>query len=176
MNLPTMVTTARILLIPVFMVFLLVNIKYGALLAAAVFILAAATDGLDGYLARSRNEVTRLGILLDPLADKLLITAALVSLIQLDRVSAWVAMLILGREFAITGLRLVAAAEGVVISASKLGKFKTISQIVAIVAVLINFPANQALLWIAVAITVWSGIDYFAKAAAVFQDSRGSKN
>ncbi|NLY56417.1 MAG: CDP-diacylglycerol--glycerol-3-phosphate 3-phosphatidyltransferase [Firmicutes bacterium] len=176
MNLPTMVTTARIMLIPVFMVFLLVNIKYGALLAAAVFILAAATDGLDGYLARSRNEVTRLGILLDPLADKLLITAALVSLIQLDRVSAWVAMLILGREFAITGLRLVAAAEGMVLSASKLGKLKTISQIVAIVAVLIDFPGNQALLWLAVAITVWSGIDYFAKAAPVFQEPRGSGN
>lgn len=176
MNLPTMVTTARIMLIPVFMVFLLVNIKYGALLAAAVFILAAATDGLDGYLARSRNEVTRLGILLDPLADKLLITAALVSLIQLDRVSAWVAMLILGREFAITGLRLVAAAEGMVLSASKLGKLKTISQIVAIVAVLIDFPGNQALLWLAVAITVWSGIDYFVKAAPVFQEPRGSGN
>lgn len=169
MTLATLVTTARILLIPVFMVFLLVNIPYGVILAVAVFILAAVTDGLDGYLARSRDEVTQLGILLDPLADKLLISAALVSLIQLDRISAWVAMLILGREFAITGLRLVAAGEGVVIPASKLGKIKTISQIVAIVAVMINLPGSIFLLWVAVAVTIWSGIDYFAKAANVLQ-------
>ena len=172
MTIATMVTTIRILLVPVFMALLLVKIPYGVFWAAAVFILAAATDGLDGYLARSRNEVTKLGILLDPLADKLLISAALVSLVQLGRISAWVAMLIIGREFAVTGLRLIAAGEGLVIPASKLGKLKTISQIVAVVAVLISFPGDQILLWIAVAITIWSGIDYFAKASEVLQLTR----
>ncbi|MBO8125957.1 MAG: CDP-diacylglycerol--glycerol-3-phosphate 3-phosphatidyltransferase [Firmicutes bacterium] len=169
MTLATIVTTVRILLIPVFMTLLLVKIPYGVFLAAGVFTLAAVTDGLDGYLARSRNEVTQLGILLDPLADKLLISAALVSLVQLDRISAWIAMLILGREFAVTGLRLVAAGEGVIIPASKLGKLKTTTQIVAIVAVLINLPGSQTMIWLAVAVTIWSGIDYFAKAADVLQ-------
>ncbi len=169
MTIATVVTTIRILLVPVFMALLLVKIPYGVFWAAAVFVLAAATDGLDGYLARSRNEVTKLGILLDPLADKLLISAALVSLVQLGRISAWVAMLIIGREFAVTGLRLIAAGEGLVIPASKLGKLKTISQIVAVVAVLISFPGDQILLWIAVAITIWSGIDYFAKASEVLK-------
>jgi CDP-diacylglycerol--glycerol-3-phosphate 3-phosphatidyltransferase len=122
MNLPNRITLARIVLVPIFLLILSVKIKYGHFLAAAVFILAASTDGLDGYLARKRNQVTKLGKFMDPLADKLLVSAALISLVELGKISAWVAFIIIGREFAVTGLRSIAAAEGVVISASRLGK------------------------------------------------------
>lgn len=163
-NLPTLLTIIRILLVPVFMALVLVRIPYGAYFAAAVFILAAATDGLDGYIARSRKQVTTLGQLIDPIADKLLISGALISLVQLGQVSAWLAMIIIGREFAVSGLRMVAVSEGVVIPASKWGKVKTISQIVAIVAVLIDVPGAILLLWVAAILTVLSAIDYFTKA------------
>ena len=124
MNLPTTLTIVRIVLVPVFMALVLVKIPYGAYFAALVFILAAITDGLDGYIARSRNQVTKLGQLLDPIADKLLISGALVSLVQMNLVSAWVAMIIIGREFAVSGLRMVAVTEGIVIAASKLGRLR----------------------------------------------------
>lgn len=164
MTLATLVTLGRIFLVPLFMTVLLLNLPYGHLLGALLFTVAAATDGLDGYLARSRNEVTRLGVLLDPLADKLLISAALVSLVQLKQVGAAVAVLIIGREFAVTGLRLVAAAEGVVIPASSWGKVKTLVQIVAVVATLLQVPFAREGMWLAAAITVISGIAYFAAA------------
>ncbi len=183
MNLANKITLARIFLVPVVMFFLLVRYNFGQLqfggevisvseiIAAAVFILAAVTDGLDGYIARKKKLVTNLGKFLDPLADKLLISAALISLVSMQRLDAWVVIVIISREFAVTGLRLVAAAEGQVIAASMLGKIKTIAQIVAIVALIVdNFPFSSisfpfALIstWIAVIVTVLSGVDYFVK-------------
>jgi CDP-diacylglycerol--glycerol-3-phosphate 3-phosphatidyltransferase len=160
-TLATAVTLGRIFLVPVFMTVLFLKLPYGSFLGALVFTIAAATDGVDGYLARRRNEVTRLGVLLDPLADKLLVSAALVSLVQLGRIGAWETVLIIGREFAVTGLRLVAAAEGVVIPANKWGKVKTVTQIVAVVAALLGLPLGREAMWVAAAITVISGVTYF---------------
>lgn len=163
MNLANKLTLARIFLVPVFMIILVSKVPYGKWIAFAVFLLAASTDGLDGYIARSRKQITRLGKFLDPLADKLLISAALVSLVELREIPAWVAIIIIGREFAINGLRAIVATEGVVVSASILGKLKTIAQIVAISAYLINFPLASFLMTIAVILTVWSGMDYYLK-------------
>lgn len=172
MNLPNKLSLARIFLVPVFLVVVSLKVPYGDYVAAGVFILAACTDGLDGYIARKQKLVTRLGKLLDPLADKLLISAALIALVELGRLSGWIAVLIIGREFAVTGLRSVAAGENVVIAASWLGKIKTISQIVAIVAMflrdypfnLVNIPFGNIAMGVAVIFTVWSGVDYFQKA------------
>lgn len=172
MNLPNKLTMTRIFLVPIFMLFLLIRVPYGQYIAAAIFIIAASTDGLDGYIARKRKQVTNFGKLLDPLADKLLISAALISLVELKQISAWVAVIIIGREFFVTGLRAVAASEGVIIAASKLGKYKTISQIIAITLLLLNdllkmidFSfAGQIAIYIAVFFTIWSGVDYFIKA------------
>jgi CDP-diacylglycerol--glycerol-3-phosphate 3-phosphatidyltransferase len=164
LNLPNFLTVLRILAVPVVVVALLDETPNGDALAAAVFALAAVTDGLDGYFARSRGAVTTFGKLMDPLADKLLIVAALVSLVSLDRLAAWVAMVIIARELAITGLRAVAAERGIVISASWLGKVKTGLQIAAVFALIATDPAPLAvdvLVYVAVAITVISGADYF---------------
>ena len=154
----------RIVAVPVVVVALLDETPNGDTLAAIVFALAALTDGLDGYIARSRDSVTTFGKLMDPLADKLLITAALVSLVSLNRLQAWVAMVIIAREFAVTGLRSIAADRGVIISASWMGKVKTVLQIGAVFA-LITFNPSPAwvdvLVYLAVAATVISGIDYF---------------
>src|SRR2546421_3492240 len=128
LNLPNVLTMLRILAVPVIVVALLAATPGGDALAAGVFALAALTDGLDGYFARSRNAVTTFGKLMDPLADKLLIVAALISLVSLDRLPAWVAMVIIARELAVTGLRAVAAERGVVIAASWMGKVKTVLQ------------------------------------------------
>lgn len=178
MNLANRLTLARIIVIPVFMAILLLKVPKGytlfphqEIVAAVIFILAAATDGLDGYIARKRNQVTNLGKFMDPLADKLLVSAALIALVQLGDVAAWVAWTILAREFAVTGLRMVAAVDRVVISASKLGKIKTITQVVAISAILLqDWPLSlvgiyigQPLLYIALFFTVISGLDYFRK-------------
>ncbi|GAB6932172.1 CDP-diacylglycerol--glycerol-3-phosphate 3-phosphatidyltransferase [Calditerricola satsumensis] len=191
-NLPNAITLARIFLVPVVMLFILVRFDFGALtiggmstsvselIAAGVFIVAAITDGLDGYIARKRKLVTNLGKFLDPLADKLLVSAALISLVELQRLDAWVAVVIISREFAVTGLRLVAAAEGRVIAASSLGKAKTWTQIVAIVALIMNnfpfrsigFPFDTLVIWVAMAMTILSGIDYFVKNKHVIQLSR----
>ena len=159
-----MLTVVRILAVPVVVVALLDETPNGDALAAAVFALAALTDGLDGYIARSRDTVTTFGKLMDPLADKLLIVAALVSLVSLGRLAAWVAMVIIAREVAVTGLRAVAAEQGVVISASWLGKLKTALQIAAVFALIIWNPSPVAvdvLVYVAVAATVISGADYF---------------
>lgn len=172
MNLANKLTLSRIFLIPVFMLVLLIRIPFGEYIAAIIFIIAASTDGLDGYFARKRKEITNLGKLIDPLADKLLISAALVCLVELERISAWMAIIIIGREFFVTGLRALAAAEGVVIAASRLGKIKTISQIVAISALLLNdFPLSllhisfgRYAMYVALFFTIWSGFDYYLKA------------
>jgi CDP-diacylglycerol--glycerol-3-phosphate 3-phosphatidyltransferase len=164
LNLPNVLTVVRILAVPVVVVALLDETPNGDALAAAVFALAALTDGLDGYIARSRDAVTTFGKLMDPLADKLLIVAALVSLVSLGRLAAWVAMVIIAREVAVTGLRAVAAEQGVVISASWLGKLKTALQVAAVFALILweSSPLGVDLLvYAAVAATVISGADYF---------------
>jgi CDP-diacylglycerol---glycerol-3-phosphate 3-phosphatidyltransferase len=164
LNLPNTLTLLRILLVPVVVVALLDETPNGDAIAAGVFALAALTDGLDGYIARSRGAITTFGKLMDPIADKLLVTAALVALVSLNRLEAWVAMVIIAREFAITGLRGVAAEQGVVIQASWLGKVKTILQIAAVICLIAFHPAPLAvdlLVYVAVAATVISGIDYF---------------
>ena len=164
LNLPNVLTLLRILAVPVVVVALLGETPNGDALAAAVFALAAATDGLDGYFARSRDAVTTFGKLMDPIADKLLIVAALVSLVSLDRLEAWVAMVIIAREFAVTVMRAIAAERGIVIAASRLGKVKTVLQIGAVIALIAANPAPawvDALVYLAVAATAISGADYF---------------
>ncbi len=164
LNLPNALTLLRILAVPVVVVALLGETPNGDALAAAVFALAALTDGLDGYFARSRDAVTTFGKLMDPIADKLLIVAALVSLVSLDRLEAWVAMVIIAREFAVTVMRAIAAERGIVIAASWLGKVKTVLQIAAVIALIAANPAPawvDALVYLAVAVTLISGADYF---------------
>ena len=164
LNVPNFLTVLRILLVPVIVVALLAETPNGDTLAAVVFGLAAFTDGLDGYIARSRGSVTTFGKLMDPIADKLLIIAPLVLLVQLDRIAAWVAMVIIAREFAVTALRIVAAEQGVVIAASPLGKLKTVTQTVAIfasIAVASTPVVVDLLVYLAVVVTVISGADYF---------------
>jgi CDP-diacylglycerol--glycerol-3-phosphate 3-phosphatidyltransferase len=164
LNLPNALTVLRILAVPVLVVALVDETPNGDTIAAIVFALAAFTDGLDGYIARRREQVTTFGKLMDPLADKLLIVAALVSLVSLNRIAAWVAMVIIARELAVTGLRALAADRGVVIAASWIGKLKTLLQVVAIFALILLDPIPvwaDVLLYVAVAVTVISGADYF---------------
>lgn len=171
MNLPNKITLLRIFLIPVFMLVVWLKLPYGDYLATVVFVIAALTDTLDGYLARRRKEVTRFGKLLDPLADKLLVSAALLVLVERGRLLSWVALVIIGRELAVTGLRAIAAVDGIVISASPLGKLKTIFQIIAISALLVRdypfslwgIPFGNITMSLAVILTLISGIDYFLK-------------
>ncbi len=163
-NVPNVLTLLRIVAVPVLVVALLDETPDGDVIAAIVFALAALTDGLDGYIARRRQQVTTFGKLMDPLADKLLVIAALISLVSLNRLPAWIAMVIIARELAVTGLRSVAAERGVVIAASWLGKLKTALQIAAILAVIAFDPTPvwaDVLLYVAVAVTVISGADYF---------------
>lgn len=186
MNLANAITIARILLIPVFLVLLLSGLPepYADLAAAAVFILAAATDKLDGYVARRSKSVTTLGQFLDPLADKLLIAAALIALVAQDRVAAWVAMVIIGREIAVTVLRIVGNSQGVSIPADKYGKLKTVLQIIYVVYVLVptasiagfihvNRDVATIIQWIlagvVVAVTLYSGVRYFLNARGVIR-------
>jgi CDP-diacylglycerol--glycerol-3-phosphate 3-phosphatidyltransferase len=144
------------------------SLPYGDTAAAIIFAIAALTDSLDGYAARMRKEVTRFGQLVDPLADKLLVTAALFTLVEMGRVSSWIAIVIVGREFAVSGLRIIAAVEGIVIPASSLAKVKTALQMVAIVALLLQWPFGPLLIWIATVVTVISAIDYFYHARGLF--------
>ncbi len=165
LNLPNTLTIIRILLVPVLVVVLALEAHGGSLIAAAVFALAALTDGLDGWIARSRHAVTTFGKVMDPVADKLLVVAALLALVGLGRLEAWVAMVVIAREFAVSALRVAAGQQGIVIPASLLGKLKTIVQVAAVTA-LIAAPDPQtvivrALVWAMVAVTVLSGVDYF---------------
>lgn len=183
MNLANKITLARIFLVPIIMFLLLINvdlkpltfsdfsITWNQILAALIFIVAASTDGLDGYIARKNKIVTNLGKLLDPLADKLLVAAVLISLVEMDKVDAWIAIVIISREFAVTGLRQIALLEGRVLAASKWGKWKTAVQITMIIALLLNnfpfalldFRFDLISSWAAALITVYSGVDYFVK-------------
>ncbi|WP_100010898.1 CDP-diacylglycerol--glycerol-3-phosphate 3-phosphatidyltransferase [Lentibacillus sediminis] len=192
MNVPNKITLSRIFLIPVFIVLLSVPFNWGAwnigqaelpvshFLAAILFIIASTTDWVDGYYARKYNLVTNLGKFLDPLADKLLVSAALILLVEMGLAPAWIVILIISREFAVTGLRLVAAGEGIVLAASSMGKLKTVTQIVATAALLlhnfpfsyIGFPFGTIMLYAALFFTVYSGIDYFVKNWHVMRDSK----
>jgi len=167
LNLPNALTALRIFLVPLLVVVLLTRAKHHVFLGAGIFGLAALTDYLDGYFARRRNQVTRVGILLDPLADKLLTAAAFLSLVELGAVPAWMVMIILGREFAVTGLRNVAAGRGLLVPASVLGKGKMVAQVVCILLLLLGrrytvlqLPGLLAL-WVVVVLALVSGADYF---------------
>jgi len=205
MNLPNKLTISRIILVPVLMLFVIpipdaiINAgilgfmkpqmvaineflgAYGRYIAAGIFIIASSTDAVDGYIARKKKLVTRFGKFLDPIADKLLVTAALLALVQSGDINGWVAMIIISREFIVTGLRLVAAGEGIVIAASNLGKLKTVLQDVAIVAALLNnfplslftcFPFDDYAMLLAVIITVYSLYDYLKKNHSVIDMNR----
>jgi CDP-diacylglycerol---glycerol-3-phosphate 3-phosphatidyltransferase len=165
LNLPNALTLARILLVPVVVVALTVESPEGSTIAAIVFAIAAFTDGLDGYIARSRQSVTTFGKVMDPVADKLMVAAALIALVSLDRLAAWVAMVIIAREFAVSGLRIYAGQQGIVIPASSLGKLKTIVQVAAVLALIAASDHDaawvQALVYGMVGVTVLSGADYF---------------
>ena len=178
LNLPNLLTVLRIMLVPVLVVALLGNTPAGDVLAAIVFALASLTDFIDGYLARARDSITNFGKLMDPLADKLLVTAALVSLVSLQRLSAWVAMVIIAREFAVTGLRQLAMEHGEVIPANIWGKLKTVAQ-VAMVLVLITVDGSPAwvdvLVWLTTAITVVSGADYFFGFRSLVQERQARR-
>ncbi|MEA2313653.1 MAG: CDP-diacylglycerol---glycerol-3-phosphate 3-phosphatidyltransferase [Solirubrobacteraceae bacterium] len=164
LNLPNLLTVLRIMLVPALVVALLGNTPAGDVLAAVVFALASLTDFIDGYLARARDSITTFGKLMDPLADKLLIVAALISLVSLHRLAAWIAMVIITRELAVTVLRLGASQAGVVIAANMFGKVKTCLQIAAVLAVIAVHgrpPWLLALLYLTVLVTTLSGLDYF---------------
>ncbi len=181
LNLPNILTMMRIAAIPLMAVLLLSPSRPAGFWAAAVFALASVTDWLDGYLARRMGIVTVFGKFLDPIADKLIVMAAMIMILPFDRVPAWMVLVILGREIVITGLRGIASSEGIVIQASDLGKFKTIFQIVAILGLLLHYDYNwffgiqrpwlhvnmhnfgMFYLWIATMLTVWSGIDYLVR-------------
>jgi len=168
-NLPNLLTGARILAIPVVMGLLCFSGPVASLLGALCFAIAGATDFLDGFLARRQRLVTPFGKFMDPLADKLLVTAALIMLIPLGRVPAWMAVIIIGRELAVTGLRALAAAEGIILAPDRWGKAKTLLQMVAITALILHYPyqtvdfqrVGMALLWLAMIVTVTSGVGYF---------------
>src|SRR5215217_1223789 len=166
----------RILLVPVVVVALLDATPNGSWLAAGVFALAALTDGVDGYLARTWQAVTNFGKVMDPIADKLLIAAALISLVSLDRLAAWVAMVIIAREFAVSGLRVAAGQQGVVIPASPLGKVKTIVQVGAVFTLIAVDDTGlwwvQGLVYLMVLVTAVSGADYFLNFRRKIEESR----
>jgi CDP-diacylglycerol--glycerol-3-phosphate 3-phosphatidyltransferase len=167
LNVPNVLTVTRILLVPVLVVALLEKTGGGDLLAAIVFAVASFTDAIDGYLARSRNWVTTFGKLMDPIADKLLIVAALIALVSLNRLAAWVAMVIIAREFAVTVLRVAAGTgQGIVISASAFGKVKTACQVAMVLILIAVHPHSRpawvyAVVYATVVVTVLSGADYF---------------
>jgi CDP-diacylglycerol--glycerol-3-phosphate 3-phosphatidyltransferase len=175
LNLPNTLSLTRVFLAPLVLLFLSLRVSirvpylsdlgegymtWGDLLAGGTFIAAALTDSLDGYIARKHKLVTTLGKFIDPLADKVLVIAAMVALVELQRIPAWIVVVIITREFVVTGLRLVASAEGVVITASTGGKIKTVFQVVAVSLLILKMPGGMALMWVAMFLTVWSGMEY----------------
>lgn len=192
MNIPNQISMFRIFLIPVFMIFMLIEFNWGEvsflgatipvnhLIGAIIFIIASITDFIDGYYARKYNLVTNMGKFLDPLADKLLVSAALIILVQFGIAPAWVVILIISREFAVTGLRLILAGTGEVVAANQLGKIKMWTQIIAISSLLLgnvffemfNFPFDMIMLYVCLFFTLWSGFDYFYLNRKVLLDSK----
>lgn len=178
MNLPNKLTTFRVVLIPFFIFFLMTElIPFSKWIALAIFCIASLTDFFDGYLARKWNMVTNFGKFMDPLADKLLVCSAIIAFTAMDRMPAWIVIIIVAREFIINGFRLIAAEKGVVIAASYWGKFKTASQMFMIILFIINIDAlfipGQVLMYIALALTVISLIDYIIKNKDVMKDEPG---
>ncbi len=173
LNLPNKLTLIRVLIVPVLVVVLLT--KLSDCLALAIFLAAALTDFIDGYLARSRKQITILGKLMDPIADKLLIGGSLISLVEIDRAPAWLVVIIIGREFAVNGLRAIAASQNIIIPAGRLGKMKMVAQVIAISFLILHIPVYEInfesyvyevtlgylMLWLAAILTLWSGINYF---------------
>ncbi|HEY4622766.1 CDP-diacylglycerol--glycerol-3-phosphate 3-phosphatidyltransferase [Solibacillus sp. FSL R7-0668] len=192
MNIPNKITVSRILLIPVFVIVMMFDFGWGNMtlfgaemqvnyfVGALIFIIASATDWVDGYYARKYNLVTNLGKFLDPLADKLLVSAAFILLVEIGLAPAWLVIIIISREFAVTGLRLILAGQGEVVAANQLGKIKTWAQIVAISALilhntiftLIGIPFDDIMLYVALFFTLWSGWDYFYLNRRVLLDSK----
>lgn len=189
MNLPNRITLFRVILIPVFVFLLLFNIdttitivygnpiKYNVFLAALLFIFASITDFIDGYIARKYNLITNMGKFLDPLADKLLVGSAFIVMIELGIIPSWMVVCVIAREFAVTGLRLLAVEQGEVIAAGLLGKLKTITQLVAIILILLGnpifnywqIPFDKIILWISTILTIASGLEYFKNSLHVFK-------
>jgi len=183
-NLPNALTLFRIFLVPFLVVVLLTKFTAREFVGLGIFLVAAVTDFLDGWVARRRNQTTKLGALLDPIADKLLMSAAFISLVEMDphHVPAWMVVIIIGREFAVSGLRSIAAQQGVTIAASPLGKVKMISQVVAISLLILGYELGQfrmtgtVALWGVMLFAIVSGVDYFIKfARAVLMDQPASK-
>ena len=192
MNIANKITVSRVIMIPIFLIFFLVPMPFGnvtigqsvisgaRLIAAIVFIIASFTDFLDGRLARKYNLVTNFGKFFDPLADKLLVMSALVVFVGINVVPSWMVIVILAREFAVTGLRTIAADEGVVLAASRMAKWKTASQMVAIILFLFDnipfgtdgFPLAMIFMWIAVVMTIVSGWEYFYKNREIILKSK----
>ena len=192
LNVPNTLSLVRVFLAPLVLLFLSLRISapvpflsldgaepltLGDLLAAVVFIIAAITDSMDGYIARKHHLITTLGKFIDPLADKVLVIAAMIALVELQRIPGWIVLVIITREFVVTGLRLVAAAEGVVIAASKGGKLKTVFQIVALAMLILKLPGGMALMWVAMILTVGSGMEYLIDGSRMLlnaeEDARG---
>lgn len=176
-NLPNSLTLLRIFLVPFLVVVLLT--KYSNFLGLGIFLFAAVTDFFDGYFARRMKKITRLGALLDPIADKLLMSAAFISLVELGVARAWMVVIIIGREFAVSGLRSIAAQQGVTISASPLGKSKMVSQVVAISLMIVSYELGEfkftaeLALWVVMLFALVSGVDYFLKfSRAVLREPR----
>lgn len=171
LNLPNLLSISRIFFVPVIMVFLSLRTQFGFiegvnigdLIAGLVFIIASLTDAADGYIARKQGLVTNLGKFIDPLTDKIMVVAALVALVELHRIPAWMVVVIITREFMVTGLRIIAASEGVVIAASSGGKVKTVFQIVGVVLLIFNIPLGMPVMWVTMLLTAWSGVDYVVK-------------
>lgn len=200
MNLPNKITIARMLLIPIMIIIPFINIQgtlanteitYSNLAILVIFLIASLTDFLDGYLARKNNLVTTFGKFLDPIADKLLVLSALMMLVEMDKIPAWIPIIIAAREFIVSGIRMLAAGEGNVIAASWLGKIKTVSQMIAISLAFVDVNAfmrfisgnlsNGALILniimsfsmiISVVATIWSGLDYFIKSKEIILKSK----
>jgi len=167
LNLPNKITLARIFIVPLIVVFLIRPSGWSSTIAGALFIIASLTDWLDGHLARRRNQVTDLGKMLDPIADKILVAAGLIPLVALGRVPVWMAVVLLGREFAVTGLRFISLSEGLSIPSSRMGKYKTVLQVVAIAMLILHYKVlyfqffGMLILWVALIVTVISGAEYF---------------
>ena len=192
MNIPNKITISRILLIPFFVLVMMFDFGWGTMslfgavmpvhhfVGALIFILASTTDWVDGYYARKYNLVTTLGKFLDPLADKLLVSAAFILMVELEMAPAWIIIIIISREFAVTGLRLILAGGGEVVAANQLGKIKTWAQIVAIAAALLHdtiftlvgIPFASIMLYVALFFTLWSGWDYFYLNRRVLLESK----
>ena len=178
MNVPNTLTIIRVLLIPFFVAFMLCNITaYDNYIALAIFIVASLTDTLDGYLARKNNQVTNFGKFMDPLADKLLVCSAMICLIEMNKLDAWIVIVIISREFIISGFRLVAVDNGIVIAASWWGKAKTISQMIMIILLIASFGGifnvlETAYVYIATVLTVISLVDYIWKNRAVLNEQK----